>query len=144
MNILLGIGNEMNGDDGIGVYVAKKLKSNEWKTINCATVPENFFYEIIKHKPKKIVMVDAADMGLKCGEIRRIRKEKIGKATFSTHSVPLSIFVSHLQKEIGTEVIIIGIQPKTMYGKISKEAKSSANKLIKMIKEEKIEEIEEL
>ncbi len=144
MNVLLGIGNEMNGDDGIGIYVAKKLKNNEWKVINCATVPENFFYEIIRRKPKKIVMVDAADMGLKCGEIRRMRKEKIGKATFSTHSIPLSIFVSNLQKETKAEVIIIGIQPKTMYGRISKEAKSSANKLIKIIKDGKIEEIEEL
>ncbi|MEM1513957.1 MAG: hydrogenase maturation peptidase HycI [Candidatus Thermoplasmatota archaeon] len=144
MNILLGIGNEMNGDDGVGIYVAKKIKSNEWKAINCATVPENFYGEIIRSKPKKIVMVDAADMGLKWGEIRRIRKEKIGKATFSTHSLPLSIFISNLQKETSAEVIIIGVQPKTMYGKISKEVKSAANKLIKIIKEGRIEEIEEL
>ena len=143
MNILLGIGNEMNGDDGVGVYVAKKLKNDEWKTINCATVPENFLGEILRSKPKKVVMVDAADMGLKSGEIRKIRREKIGKATFSTHCMPLSIFVSHLQRE-GIEVTIIGIQPKTTYGKISKEVKRAANKLIKIIKEGRIEEIEEL
>jgi hydrogenase 3 maturation protease len=144
MNILLGIGNEMNGDDGIGIYVAKKIKGNEWKAINCATVPENFFGEIIRSKPEKIIMVDAADMGLKHGEVRRIRKEKIGKASFSTHSVPLSIFISNLQTDIGADIIIIGIKPKKKNGKMSKEVKSSANKLIKIIKEGKIDEIEEL
>ncbi len=144
MNILLGIGNEMNGDDAVGIYVARKIKCKGWKSIDCATVPENFVGEIYRYKPDKVVIVDAADMNLKAGEVRRISKDKIGKATFSTHSVPLSLFISHLQKLMNTEVFLIGIQPKSMYGEMSEEVKRAGEEVIEYIKKGKIEEIKEL
>ena len=58
MNVLLGVGNEMNGDDAIGVYVARKFKCDGWKAIDCATVPENYVGEIKRLKPEKVVIVE--------------------------------------------------------------------------------------
>ena len=144
MNVLLGVGNKSNGDDGIGVYVARKFKHKDWIAIDCATVPENYIGKIVRYKPKKVVIIDAADMGLKPGEIRRIPKEKVGKASFSTHSIPLSLFISHLKELTGADITLIGIQPKSLYGKMSKEVKEAAEKVIEYIKEERIDEIEEL
>ena len=86
MNLILGVGNECNGDDGIGPYVAENISIKNWTGINCGTVPENYYGKIIKYKPKKIIIIDAADMGLATGEIRIIPKSKIGRASFSTHS----------------------------------------------------------
>lgn len=144
MNVLLGVGNEMNGDDAIGVYVARNFKCNGWKAIDCATVPENYIGEIKRIKPEKIVIVDAADMGLKAGEIRMVPKEKIAKATFSTHSIPLSLFISHLEKYTNAKIYLIGIQPKSFYGKMSKEVKEAGEKLMEMIKKGEIEKIENI
>ena len=144
MNVLLGVGNESNGDDGIGVYIAKKFRHKDWVAIDCATVPENYIGKIVRYNPEKIVIVDAADMGLKPGEIRRIPKEKVGKASFSTHSIPLSLFISHLKELTGASIYLIGIQPKSLYGKMSEEVRRAAEKVIEYIKGDRIEEIEEL
>ena len=144
MNVLLGIGNESNGDDAIGIYVARNFKHKDWVAIDCATVPENYIGKIESYKPDKIVIVDAADMNLKPGEIRRIAREKVGKASFSTHSIPISLFISHLQKTTKAEVYLIGIQPKSFYGKMSKEAKEAGKKVLEYVKQDKLEEIEEL
>jgi len=144
MHLLLGIGNEMNGDDAIGIWIARNFSCNGWISIDCATVPENYMGEIKRHNAKKIVMVDAADMGLNPGEMRVIPKKKIGSASFSTHSVPLSVFISHLEELGAKNIILIGIQPKTFYGEMSNEVKKAGEKLIKMLKEGKIEEVKEI
>jgi len=144
MKVLIGVGNEMNGDDGIGVYVAKNFRHENWVAIDCETVPENYIGEIGKYKPEEIVIVDASDMGLKPGSIRRIPKEKIGRASFSTHSIPLSLFMSHVEELFHSKVHLIGIQPKSMYGEINEEVKEAGKKLIEYLKSGRIEEIEEL
>lgn len=144
MKVLIGVGNEMNGDDGIGVYIAKNFRHKDWIAIDCETVPENYIGEIKKYRPEEIIIVDASDMRLEPGAIRRIRKEKIGKASFSTHSIPLSLFISHVEELFHSKVHLIGIQPKSMYGEISEEVREAGKKLIDYIKNGRIEEIEEL
>lgn len=144
MNLLLGIGNETNGDDAIGVYVARKFKCEGWISIDCATVPENYIGEIRRYNVEKIVIVDAADMKLQAGEIRRIAKDKIAKASFSTHSIPLSLFINHLEKTMDAKIYLIGIQPKSFYGEMSKEVKKAGERLMDFIKHDRIEEIKML
>jgi len=127
--VILGIGNTLNGDDGIGVYVArriaqylKELESNAAPTegsakekelipIDCGTVPENHASVIRRHAPDRLILVDAADMGIDPGLYRIVPSERIGVLHFSTHDVPLSVFISYL-KEFCGEVVLIGIQPK--------------------------------
>jgi len=70
--ILLGIGNELRGDDGIGPYVADNLFDDDWLVLNCGTAPGNFTQVVKRHKPELVVMVDAAEMGLQPGQYRRL------------------------------------------------------------------------
>ena len=144
MNVLLGIGNEMNGDDAIGVWIARNFRHKNWLAIDCATVPENYIGEIVRQHPEKIVMVDAAQMNLKPGEVRIIPKEKISKATFSTHTIPLSLFMGHLKELTKSKIYLIGIQPKVLYGKMSNEAKKAGERVIQYIKNDEIEKIKVL
>ena len=144
MNVLLGIGNEMNGDDAIGVWVARNFRHKNWLAIDCATVPENYIGEIARSHPEKIVMVDAAQMNLKPGEIRLIPKEKLSHATFSTHTIPLSLFINHIKELTRAKIYLIGIQPKALYGKMSKEVKKAGEKVIDYIKRDEIEKIKVL
>lgn len=141
MHLLLGIGNRMNGDDAIGVWIAHHFSCKGWASIDCATVPENCVAEIRRHHADKIVIVDAADMGLTAGEIRIIPKEKIGAASFSTHSVPLSVFISHLHELNLRDIVLIGIQPKLFYGEISEEVQKAGERLMTMLREGKIDAI---
>jgi len=144
MNILLGVGNEINGDDGIGVWIARNFSHDGWRSIDCFTAPENYTSEIKRSGIKKVVIVDAADMGLDAGEIRIIPKEKIGLAGFSTHSLPFSIFITHIEKTTDAEVLLIGIQPEQFYSGISNKVKEAGKRLLEILKRDAFGEIEKL
>ncbi len=130
-DIILGIGNTLNSDDGVGVYIAERISKHLKKTlkkphkvegyelqreivaINCGTTPENYTSVIKRHHPDKLIVVDAADMGLKPGSCRIVAPEKIGVMHISTHNIPLSVFASYV-REYCQDITLIGIQPDTM------------------------------
>ena len=135
MNILLGVGNELRGDDGIGVFVAKHFYAEGWKAIDCGMLPENYSSVVRKERPELLVIVDATDMGLEPGSIRAIPKEKIGGLALSTHSMPLSLLIDLLEPHCG-KVVLVGIQPKTIADTVglSPEAQQAAEKAIEKLK----------
>jgi len=133
------IGNREGGDDAVGPYVADKLKKY-FTVIDCGTVPENFTSVVKKHNPETLIIIDAAEMDLNPGEIRIIRKEKIGVMTISTHGIPISVLIEYLEQHI-KNIIFIGIQPKTMSGAITGTVKENADKLIEILKTKNIEKI---
>jgi hydrogenase 3 maturation protease len=139
------IGNRDGGDDGIGPYIADSLKNDTFDcmVLDCGTTPENYTAVVKRQKLKTLVLIDAADMGLPAGEIRIIPKEKLGSMHISTHGMPLSVVIQYLEKEV-EHVILIGIQPETMTGKISKPVKKSAKQLIDLLKKKETNKIETL
>lgn len=141
-SLIMCIGNRDGGDDGIGPHIADTLKidSLDFVVLDCGTTPENYTAVVKRHKPKTLVLIDAADMGLAAGDIRIIPKEKLGSMHISTHGIPLSILIQYLEKEV-EHVIFIGIQPQTMFGEISKPVKKSAEQLIELLKKKKIDQI---
>ena len=108
--VLMGIGNELKGDDGIGNVIAREFKNRDWLSLPCETVPENFTGVVERERPEILVIVDAADMGLEAGEFRLVPHGKLGSAGFGTHGMPLTHLVSNLEKHAGN-VMFIGIQP---------------------------------
>jgi len=141
----MGIGNELRGDDAIGIYVARNFRKVGWKVIVAGQVPEDFTSEIKNLKPDILIMVDAALMNLPPGEIRIVPAEKIPKVAFSTHGMPLSFFMEYI-KEYVKRCLLIGIQPKSMeFGVgLSEEVKAAGDDLIQILKEEKYENIDRL
>ena len=145
-NVVMCIGNRYNGDDAIGPYVADKLKQedlDEFLILDCGIVPENFTSLVKKNNPTNLIIVDATDMGLSSGEMRRISKDMIGSMHVSTHNIPLSILVSYLEHYV-KNVFIIGIQPENMDGSMGEEVKKSGDKLVELIKNKKFLEIKML
>ncbi len=138
--LVMCIGNPKGGDDAVGPYIAKKLEDPNIDVIDCGTTPENYTSIIKQKKPKKLIIIDAADMGLKPGEIRIVPKDKIGVMTISTHGIPISILINYLEKYV-KDVILIGIQPQNMSGEITSKIEKKANTLIKIIKEKKISKL---
>ncbi|MCD6276524.1 MAG: hydrogenase maturation peptidase HycI [Thermoplasmata archaeon] len=145
MKVLMGIGNELRGDDAIGIYVARNFRKVGWKVIVAGQVPEDFTSEIKNLKPDILIMVDAALMNLPPGEIRIVPAEKIPKVAFSTHGMPLSFFMEYIEEYV-KRCLLIGIQPKSMeFGVgLSEEVKAAGDKLIQILKEEKYENIDRL
>jgi hydrogenase 3 maturation protease len=143
--VLMGIGNEINGDDAVGVLIAKKFRKSGWKSINCETVPENFVGVVRREKPELLVMVDATDMGLEPGEIRSIPKKRLNSEVDSTHSMSLRFLVDELEKHAG-KTLFIGIQPKSMeIGRpVSEEVMKAGERLMRILDDSGISRIKTL
>ena len=138
------IGNRDGGDDAIGPYIADRLQEDEnLVVLDCGIAPENYTSVVKQHKPSHLIIIDAVDMDLNPGEVRLVPMEKIGRMHISTHGIPISILIDYLEKYVES-ILFIGIQPKTMSGKITNQVKKSGNKLIELLKNQNLKEIETL
>jgi len=150
--IVLGIGNRLGGDDAAGTCLvdmlnqrrrrAKASLSIEIMAIDAGTAPESYTSVIRRHRPDLLILVDAADMGLPPGALRTITPEKISILSFSTHHIPLPMFLSYVNEFCG-KILLIGVQPeRTEAGSgISKAVRKSVKKLAEAILEGRIAEI---
>ena len=110
MNLLLGIGNPRHGDDGLGPVFARAFRHPEWRTVNAATAPENFTGLIRRLRPDRLVLLDAADLGLSPGTLRRLDPAAIRAGDFGTHAGSLGRLADYLADCAG-QVVVLGIQP---------------------------------
>ncbi len=143
--ILMGIGNTLRGDDGIGSIIAQSFKDHDWLSIDCGVVPENFTSIIKKNKPDLVVLIDAVEMDLKSGEFRIISPDRISALHLTTHSMPLSFLMSYL-KEYTQELIFIGIQPKIIdySNSLSSKVLRCSEEIIKILKDKNFKHLKKL
>jgi len=141
-NILLGIGNPLNGDDGVGIYVARRFKKDNWISLACGTAPENFTGIIRKTRPACLVLVDAAAMGISTGEYRIIPRDKIEYVSIGTHQLPLSFLIDFLSDTV-ERIILIGIQPERAGTgeEISLQVRKGADRLLSVLSSGELDRI---
>lgn len=139
--VILGVGNQLRGDDFLGPFVVRKLsqtlESRDVVVIDGGTVPENFTGVIKKENPTHIILIDAADMGKSPGYLKVIRKDEISRYNISTHAMPLSFLIKYLEHYIDADIILIGVQPKDMElaDTISPEIQHSISYLLELLQE---------
>lgn len=135
--VIVCLGNEFRGDDGIGPYVAKNIKNNKFIVIDAGQILESYIQDIIDYKPKKLIIIDAAFFDGYIGEIRVVDERKISNyKMISTHSFPLTILLDIIRTDLkDIDIKIIGIQiSNTDYKEgLTEEVKRSANLLIDLI-----------
>ena len=139
--VILGMGSELRGDDGIGPCLSEKLSvfNNEsFLSINGDLVPENFTRELRDFQPNNIIIVDAAFMEKPAGHMKIISINEITGISFSSHSMPISVLGKYLSKEIGAGIYILGIQAANIdFGsEISPKVRESAKRIFEIIKKE--------
>jgi hydrogenase 3 maturation protease len=128
---LLGIGNELRGDDAIGPLFAKRFRRFEGGKIlvlNCGSVPENFSSKIISFKPTHLIVVDAVDMSKPPGSIGVFDESSLPYSSISTHKMTLLHLLDYLRSlNVCPKLILLGIQPKdlSLMAPVSKEAKKA-------------------
>lgn len=139
--IVLGVGNELKSDDGVGPFIIKKLKQENIENKNLLfidgkTVPENFTGKIRKEKPTHLIIVDACLMDLQPGEMQIVNKYEFANIGISTHSMSLSFFVRYLEKDTDFGIIFVGIEPETMdWGeRPTPKVENAANEFIEILK----------
>lgn len=142
---IVGIGSELRQDDAAGIAVAKKLRSLfRGKAKYCrvkvfigANTPENLTGQIRKFSPSHLLIIDAAHMGKRAGEIRLLDSEDINIISCSTHSLPIKVILDYLLANLVFQVIIIGIEPKEIdFGSsLSKVVAKAVKRVVEAVKE---------
>ncbi len=115
---VIGVGNILMGDDGVGVYVARRLMSQNF---NCTDVYDGGTMGLelifIAYRYDKVVFIDAVRLGGGPGSIYRFEfkgcVEESIKRGVSMHSISL-IDALDLALKTGflkTNIVFIGIEP---------------------------------
>lgn len=111
--VVLGVGNELKGDDAAGVLVARELaKAGQPKIValEAHTAPEAMVGKIEKLRPSHVLIVDAAEIGLKPGDWSLIPEVEVDGGFTSTHHIPLTTIARRLREVCGCEAAFLGIQ----------------------------------
>jgi len=131
--IILGIGNTLRSDDGLGSILAGRIKDKvPFKVFDTGVTPENYLGKIIAEAPDTVLLIDAVDFGGEPGEFRILEQEELKTANlFSTHNASLSLSINYLQKNLKVDIIILIVQPKNISfgGTLSPEVTESLNKI---------------
>ncbi len=114
---LVGIGNELNGDDAAGLLVARLLSRRECAgdaphllVVEGGSAPENCTAALRRFAPQVVILVDAAWMDMEPGQVSLIPWETASGLSASTHSLPLSMLARYLMLEFNCSVHLLGIQ----------------------------------
>lgn len=145
--LIVGVGNPLMGDEGIGPYVIGSLSRlpmpEDVDIIDCGSD----LLSIISHidKPKKIIVIDAIRAGGEPGRIYRFHfdeLENIKTNTGSAHQLQVVETLRLLKTACSClshcEITVIGIEPKVMKlsADLSKEVRDSIADLTRLVLEE--------
>lgn len=145
MTGIIGIGNILRGDDGIGIKILLRLQdifrgSPDFELIDYGTAGLDLLSVIENYT--EVLLIDAFDAGLEHGKLMIFRLEegdyKNHGANFSTHELTLAgIFQLYKGLGIKTPVYVAGIQVEdvTYGGKISMELNSRLDSIVNEIKD---------
>lgn len=112
--VIFTVGNTLRADDGAGPLLANLLENAPapgWQVVDGGDTPENSMHVVRRLQPRRVMLIDAADMKLPAGEIRLIPEDCVADFfLIDTHAIPLNFLIDSLKETI-PEVIFVGIQP---------------------------------
>ena len=119
--LILGVGNPLRKDDGIGVHIAHELEKfgmpQGVKVLDAGT--ENLALVDRMREAPTVVFLDAVEMGENPGTVKLFTQQDVvmvgKKRALSLHEIglPQVFFVASLQG-VSPDIVIVGIQPKDL------------------------------
>ena len=134
---ILGIGNELRGDDYVGSYIALNLKLRGLRNVvDAGLSPESFLEVAVRAKPNTVVFIDAVDASLKPGTIIFGSIEEVEKSEIifpTTHKPSYSMLHRYLKFRLPeAKQYLLGVQVADVgFGKsMTNVVKRTADKLV--------------
>ena len=114
--LVLGVGNELRGDDAVGLAVVRALPP-EVEALECGEVPESYLDEVRRRAPDCLLIVDAMDFGARPGSVGMLAlggNNPRNRLSLDTHRPSLELLAEYVRAEMGAETVVVGIQPRTV------------------------------
>jgi len=113
------IGTDLRSDDRAGLEVCRRLDSVRIgvKTLVCEYGIENCFHSIVTANKNSIIIIDSAIVpNTEPGTVVAISEDEISDITpLTTHTIPLTLVLEILKKEISLlRIVILGITVKNL------------------------------
>jgi coenzyme F420 hydrogenase subunit delta len=119
MREIIGIGNDLFGDDGFGPRVIDYIRANynlssDIEVINAGSSPDFLLDELSETDTKKIIIIDVFDTGRTPGELSVISAEDLPKVFPQrlTHHLPISELIREIVKVRNIDIQVITCQPE--------------------------------
>ena len=131
--MLIGIGNPLRGDDGVGVEIVRILMQslrNEKVKVLIVEDRVDLIPRMLRDvNPRLILIFDAADFGGRPGEVRIMSPDETSGKTTSTHDMPLNLMLRLAEKD--APAYVLGIQVETLeFGRgVSPAVKAAADEI---------------
>jgi hydrogenase 3 maturation protease len=135
--LFVGIGNVLKKDDGVGVYISRRIKNNgSVSSLSVEVSIENYIGKINSLNPDILVLIDCVDMKEIAGTFKLLKLDQIQDNTFNTHNISLS----RLTEFFMMPVYVLGIQPEKIdFGEnLSELVKNVANRIVKQINKKEV------
>lgn len=122
--LALGIGMSWKSDDRLGCALARKLAlalagapagGEAIRVIDGGEAPENFTGAVRAFSPSHVLLLDAVDHGLAPGTAFLADEEAIAVGDMTSHHLPLKLLMRFLARSVPCRVILVGVQPKTLF-----------------------------
>jgi len=134
---LVGIGNKLRGDDGVGLYFIESIKLKGFfppdNLLTVEDVPENYAFPLAQKAVENVIFIDAVLFNAPAGTVifgPLTELEEVSQVV-STHKLSLRLTAQLLEKT-GKKVFLLGIVPETTgFGQeLTPQIKKIADELI--------------
>ena len=136
--IILCLGNEIKGDDKIGLVIGdkliKKYPSLQEKIIIAHNVPASYLGKISALDPDCILVVDAANFGELPGVIGLFDYDVIEEKSYSTHFQEfdrlLSFLEMDLKHKVECKILAIQIESIELLGSVTNQVSEASERVL--------------
>ena len=133
---LIGVGNPLRHDDQVGLEIVhqfnNQMQDARVLVIESESVPENYLDTIVAFNPSHILILDAALLTLPAGTARFMESIPAIPSSISTHTLPLHLFTSYLQRILDVQIGFLLIQPEDIsFGEgLSPEIQATVSRVV--------------
>ncbi len=113
--VVIGMGNELRGDDAVGLEIVRLLKTHENPRLivyEGHMTPEAFIAPACSVRPTHLLIIDAAELHQQPGTWRLLTRDELQTGLFTTHYLPATAVADELSLRCNTKVAFLGVQPK--------------------------------
>ncbi len=111
--VLMGVGNEVRGDDAFGVMLGERIEHRIEPTVFVThDLPEDYAVKAADLKPDVVLVLDAIDFHGEPGEVHLVAAKDVPPTPGVTHRPSLEMMARFIELDAGAETWVLGVQPR--------------------------------